>query len=179
MSIWKKVLKCVCLCVCPDLLGLCSCHSNNAADALSDGLLWDDDKRSGVTRVLQMAADNRKQQHRYTTAGGRWGEGGTGAEQRKHYKTAAAGTRDSLKWLQIKQHQRQHQNAQQFTKVEYFKTWSGTSFMQMDLLVVESKPALSMQGCFQHTDTSNITWESFWVPTVITWNEMKALLSLQ
>lgn len=36
--------KCICIsaCVCvlcPDLLGLCSCHSNNAADALSDGLL--------------------------------------------------------------------------------------------------------------------------------------------
>lgn len=38
MSIcWKKV--CVCVRVCADLLGLCSCHSNNAADALSDGLL--------------------------------------------------------------------------------------------------------------------------------------------
>lgn len=54
---------CVCVCVRPDLLGLCSCHSNNAADALSDGLLGDDDKRRGVTRVLQMAADNRNQQH--------------------------------------------------------------------------------------------------------------------
>lgn len=45
-----------------DLLGLCSRHGNNAADALSNGLLGDDDKRRSVTRVLQMAADSRKQQ---------------------------------------------------------------------------------------------------------------------
>lgn len=45
--------------MCTDLLGLCSCHSNNAADALSDGLLRDYDKRRGVTRVLQMTTDKR------------------------------------------------------------------------------------------------------------------------
>lgn len=45
-----------------DLLGLCSCHSNNAADPLSNGLLRDDDKWPDVPRVLQMAADNREQQ---------------------------------------------------------------------------------------------------------------------
>lgn len=51
------------VCVYADLHRLCSCHSNDTADALSDGLLGDDDKWRGVTRVLQMAADNRKRQH--------------------------------------------------------------------------------------------------------------------
>lgn len=54
--------KCVTECVRlhPDLLGLRSRHSHNAADALSDGLLRDDDKRRGVARVLQMAANNKE-----------------------------------------------------------------------------------------------------------------------
>lgn len=39
-----------------DLLGLRSCHSNDAPDPLSNGLLGDDDEGPDVNRVLQMAA---------------------------------------------------------------------------------------------------------------------------
>lgn len=39
------------------LLRLCSRHGNDAADALGDGLLGDDDEGRGVSRVLQVAAD--------------------------------------------------------------------------------------------------------------------------
>lgn len=43
-----------------DLLRFSPRHSHDAADALGDGLLRDDDKRSGVSRVLQVAAEERQ-----------------------------------------------------------------------------------------------------------------------
>lgn len=76
-----------------DLLGLCSCHSNNAADTLRNGLLGDDDKRCSMTRVLQMAADNRKQQQinngvaQLWKAAGRRGENIT--EQDMYFRTTS------------------------------------------------------------------------------------------
>lgn len=45
-----------------DLLGLGSCHGNDAADPLSDGLLGDDDERPHVSRVLQMSAGKHGKQ---------------------------------------------------------------------------------------------------------------------
>lgn len=53
------------------LLGFCSRHRDDAADAFSDGLLRDDDKRSSVAGVLQMAEDNRKKNKPITNCGGR------------------------------------------------------------------------------------------------------------
>lgn len=71
-------------CVYADLLGLRSRHSNNAADALSNSLLGDDDKRCSVTRVLQVAADNGEQQQINNCGrqlGGGGGEGENITEQ--------------------------------------------------------------------------------------------------